>query len=190
MKHALWMMISALALVACDDGDSDSGGGTFNTSLDDNQSLAAVTDADAQSLCESSQAAVASLLSNKTQLCTFVAAQLTPDKATCQQAVTQCVDSPESAAPDDSKDCSTAKASDLMECDLTVGEFELCINAYIGKVRSLMGSASCDRLSSGEPDLSSLLPTPQSLPECAPLVSQCPKLFDSSDDDAEAGGNP
>jgi hypothetical protein len=180
--RSLLFLLSPIALAAC--GGSDGGGGTTGTSVSSglpaDAPVTGLSDADAQQLCQSAEDAFTRLVTPE-RLCTLFAVGdtlvISDDGSTeldgeaCDAAVESCV---AEGRETDSLGCDQATASDLGDCDATVGEVEACMNAQISVFNEIFNALSCSRTPTAE-DVSSFDPdaTPA---ECADLSETCPDV--------------
>jgi hypothetical protein len=184
-------LMFALATVAACGGDSDSdedagddaGGDAIDTGLPEATPLSAVSAAQYLQACEAVRSSVASRLGPDTAqrgACEIYGAAFTDTPASCRTAADVCVSS--SVVPKEDVDFATqlqceADVSDLQGCNVTVGQYEQCLNDRLSAFERLLADNSCEHAATV--DMASAaaaanfgnLPSP---PSCAALESQCP----------------
>ena len=183
MRSSL-IVLTFLSLAACDDdGGGGGGGGPLESGVEGDKGLSSLSDAEVNTLCESFASYGQALLGSisKEDICIFVAAALMQDSTSCEAVVPQCVADPEVSDPSDEESpaCTEGAKADFMNCTATVDELEGCMEAYMNKLRSDVGGATCASAGQG----ASLDLSPNALPACASVVEKCPGLFNDDDDE-------
>src|SRR5690606_10060887 len=141
-----WALVSVMApatMVGCG-GD---GPATIDTGLPESTLLVDLTDAQSVEACiafETWEREESRDLLSKRELCTVFAAAFTEDAASCEAAVTACLErEPEPEMPEDetpAEECADETAPELMaSCDVTVGELEDCANQRVDATLRAIG---------------------------------------------------
>ena len=133
------------------------GSGNVSTGLPSSKPLGQITQAEAQSLCNSLASSARNVLSPE-QLhrftCTLSALPASIrqgasgmeeiDRATCEQLVNECLmEEPDDTTNDN--DCeNTQLSTSAAGCQATVGELEACLNASIAQLRDLLERFDCN----------------------------------------------
>lgn len=163
---------ASFSLVACGGGDGDGGGSGVSRS----KNLTEVTPAEAVKICEyvSAEPPVYDELSCK--IGAIFSSQ--GDEEACNTAYEACL-----AEPDDEEEDDCSDAADDLEnlpacaADITVGQFEDCIDAQVDLANELNGIIQCG----SEDGLDRLEERPAI---CTQLQETCPDLF--GDDSGQA----
>lgn len=152
-------MILATAVLAggvgagCGGDDGDSSGGDLSTGLSKSKLLSDVTEAEAQSACESLADGFEAKLDEEKlvrSFCTLFGAIAADTKAECETQRDTCIDQAndgqgigaQASGMVEAPDC--AGSESLLECTGTVGDLETCANDMIDQILGLLDSFSCD----------------------------------------------
>lgn len=190
-KHWIWCVLALCGAAACG-GDDDSGG--IVTGLPAEQKLSTLTDADVKKACESVNVGASAIITPTAlarALCvplgveaavTYSNGAASVDLNKCQQVVDTCVsgadgDEDEDVAADDNdvNDCERSSANDLKGCEVTVGEYETCINLVLNELQRRLNELTCqnaEKLSSEEYSNDEL--DPSQIPQCQTIMTKCP----------------
>lgn len=181
MKKLLgWALVSVMASACGDDGPPD-----VDTGIPDSTPLVDLTDEQAVQACiafERWDREEAGGLVSDRDLCTIFAVAFTEDAASCEGAITACLNAePEpETEPENTpeEECAGETAPELSStCDVTVGEIEACTNARIDATRRLVGDLDCS-YAGDEARLEALEDRYE--PEiCRDIERRCPELEDS-----------
>jgi hypothetical protein len=179
--------IIALAGLGCGGDSSD---GRVDTGLPEASALRDVTSEQAASACENLRGAIETELSvdeNVRAACELFGAALTETSADCQSQAETCVaqseDGTQTFIRRDSLDFSSAlecdgDVGDFEGCDVTVGEYERCMDARLTQVEQLFAQFSCGQAASIEISDAQLLVgqigSLEPLDACERLQTECP----------------
>jgi hypothetical protein len=184
-------VVAMLLLAAACGGDGGGGSGSVSTGLPPDEKLSELDDASAQQACQTLSDSVVSLFTTDTivreqcvaaaleESATSVNGEISVDVAKCRQMSDACIANPPAQYTDtivqDTDDCSTVKADETTKnCGITVREYEVCVNAVIAKLQSVLAGFTCENwktVSSSSEDIDF-----GSLPECQPIKDQCPDV--------------
>jgi hypothetical protein len=186
---AAMALTAALALCACDDGDS-AAADTFSSGVETGKTVSSLTDAEAQQICDAAASQFGNLVS-KRKGCELSAAFFAPDAQSCQMFADQCVQAPEEPAPENEggeDDCTIADAEKRMGCEETVESLEGCMGSIRGLAVNALGRISCADAGNVEGLEAKFADLPMGIadvPGCEAIAESCPALFD--DDDTAMG---
>jgi hypothetical protein len=168
--------VAAFGLGAC--GDGGDGGGS--SGVPDSTKVTELTESEKTALCEEFADRFKPVSEDlKIPSCSIdgIIAEMSGDGATtCEEARDACL-----AQEDDgeAQDCSMNE--EIPEnCDITVGEYRDCIDAYAGQVKNLASQITCD---SDLQDLQNFEP-PETPAACMTVQTKCPEL---APDDIDMG---
>jgi hypothetical protein len=162
-------------------GGSSSGGtgGTpFDTGVDGTKNVSDLTPAEVQQICDATEEAVDREFS-EARRCRLVGVttgfQGENPAADCQAAEQQCLEAPEETATE----CNVPS-----DCDITVGEYEACINDSLAVYGSVFGSApECEGLTQDKLLIWALgLAGFQEPASCAIVEEKCPEALPDTGD--------
>lgn len=169
------LAVVALGLNAC--GDGGDGGGS--SGVPDSTNVTELTESQKTALCEEFADRFKPISENlKAPSCAIegIIAEMSGGGETCEDARDACL-----AKEDDgeAEDCSMQE--DIPEdCDITVGEYRDCLDAYAGQVKDLAADITCDS------DLQDLqgVEAPETPAACKTVQTKCPEL---APDDIDMG---
>ena len=180
--------LAGMALIGCGGDDP-----RLNTDLPRERPLNSLSDAEARSFCEDIERFADDLADDiepsKQQACNYIAVSFSETEQECEEIRAACLASDEDPTedPDEEEEepvevrCADATADEIPEsCDVTIGEFEVCLEDIADQSRDLFTSASCS-MPGEPPDAEDELPA-----SCAALEARCPGLF--MDAEEPAGG--
>lgn len=153
---------------------------TFSSGVDGSKKISEVTPAEAQSICDASEAAGKDFAeANKDGLCAFTASFAAAfggagadPVALCQTALDACKDAP---LVTEASTCNAATAA--AGCEATVAELEDCYNDSLKTLSDLfgdLGSKSCTDLTT--PDTTTEPTTAAPSAACTSLATKCPSF--------------
>jgi hypothetical protein len=164
------------------DGEGGGGGSSIKSGLPPDKSVSGLTDAEAQKLCETEGRAAVELSSTFCKFAAFAEAisvgqdgQPSVDTAACESGQAACADAAEQPVVES---CSGAQADP--DCDITVQEYETCLNATIASAVQLFQAVSCDKAPTQDQFQNF---DPNALPsQCNGLDQRCPGAFGGGSD--------
>ena len=163
--------------VAC---GGDDGGSTLKTSVDGSKRVDMLSSTETAQVCMDFESFAKDLEKDlKPKLCKVLALAFsgsgTPDKATCEQAVKECI-----AAPDDSTDGDMCEID--KDCKATVAEVEKCVNDSFALISTYLDKfPSCAQLADGSGSVPAT--TPEQPASCKAIATTCPGIASTSDFD-------
>jgi hypothetical protein len=172
------------------DGDDDSGpatGGQLDTGLPDATPLAEITPAQYASACEELREDVSNRLGREEAVrgaCEVLQAGLTETPAACETGADTCVEQTENGTNPffsaDDLDFTMFECGDVDElegCEVTIAEFEECLNDRVATVERILAENSCANAASvsltdatGAANIANL----DAPPSCARVDAECP----------------
>lgn len=182
----------SIPLAACGDDDRSGSGG--HTNVPAHKSIGELTDEEATSLCKATEAAYKRKVSAQDQknfTCTMVGVMFggmmggEDPVAGCEMYRTQCLESDEEFEEEAEDSCELDARAE--SCEVTVAEYQACINARVDAIGQLASTISCEMATDPE----GIMDEPQA---CKVLEEKCPELFEDvpeeDDEDDEFPGNP
>jgi hypothetical protein len=181
-------------------GPSTPPGGSISTGLPGSSRLSDLTERDAERLCDAIEGAAGGLnVQDALRLsCTLIAisrsvtgvasGQPAIDQQRCEELADECV----SEGFDDAEftvECSSDEVlSTIEDCDVTVAEFESCLNAAWAQQAQLARVLTCASATNPEMLEQLFAGTSAFVPECEALDTRCPGFFDEDVDSGDRGG--
>jgi hypothetical protein len=205
-----WVLLSALCatLMAQSCGDDDEGG-SYSSGLPSDKVLAELTAEEAMQACEGFAEELGTIISadqSARAACTGEAVgdnvsmsedgELSLDVAGCNDDVEQCMATAGDQFAQEDIQCDSEEITlDLADCQVTVGEFERCINSVTSSLRSWLDATTCSAL--GRPgaleEFAEMQEAggidPFGVPACTSLADECPGL-DLFEGSGNASGGP
>ncbi len=174
-----------LALGAACGGDSDGGGGGGNvdTGLEESQPLSDVSAADFTEACNSIQATVEARFGEDrvTEFgCEIGAAFISEDAASCRDFRDDCIANPPEMGDEgmdlgSATDLGCGSPTGLEDCDVTVGEFESCLNESLDAIDAFIGQFTCANAGNIDLEQAQMDPLAEPPQSCARLRTECPE---------------
>lgn len=168
-------VLSALALVACDSGDSPP---TFEpTSVPESKPVDELDENEQDAFCEEAIDWVDDVLGddlprlqcNAEAIVDAVAEDGSFDLAACKASRDACLASPDFEDPFEEQDL-RCDFSEVTHCDATVGQFSTCFEEAAQRLDRAVEQTTCERFAAGDyPDESDLAVSP----ECIELFERC-----------------
>lgn len=187
MMHRFVLATTALALFACDDGDSAAAADEFSSGVETSKTVSALSDAEAQQFCDAMTAQFGNVV-NKRKTCELSAVFLTEDAQSCNAFADQCVQAPAEPQPEaepGNNDCTIADAEKRMGCEETIEAMEACMGAVRGLTVNALGRISCadaDNREGLEAKFADLPSDVSEVPGCETVAANCPALFEDDDE--------
>jgi hypothetical protein len=166
------VLVGMLALAGCG-GDDDGSGDT--SGVDSSSTLDELTAAEANDFCEWSAGLIdtQAIVDFTCYVAAIVASQQSED-VVCEDFAADCIDQTE--PPSDAIECQVD--ADLPDCasEVTVGEFEDCLIAFVDQLVDIIDDVSCDTALEDLPEDIGDVALPAA---CMSIQEVCPDLFES-----------
>ena len=166
---------AALTFVGCGDDEDGSRGGTFSSGVPSATPINEMTQQQRDDFCAEAEAFgedffTESDLERFTCLSFgLIAGAFEGGAGACQEAFDACLENP--PPPDEAHDDSTCALDDVDDdCDVTVGEYETCLNDTAALTLRLIDDLSCDTVDWGSSDVEAFGETPES---CRAFEERC-----------------
>jgi hypothetical protein len=191
-------VIGVHALEACGDDSADdhenggAAGATLPDSVERDKPVSELTEADIGELCAALDAEISKSFSEQdasrlgcTLLAFFTSArpgangQASVDRAACEQAVQDCLESGDLGGAMTESMCEPTQLQTVgAGCNVSVGEYVDCLSAGAEQLEELLDSLTCETAASGSaPPVGSDPMDISTLPECMAVQSECPGLL-------------
>lgn len=172
---------------ACGDDDGGDGANQLDTGLPANQPLGELTPAQFTDACNSVEASIQTRFSDDRLTrfaCEFIGAALSADSASCRDFADDCVANPPAELDasmmgdiTEAVDLGCTEGSSFEGCELTVADFESCVNDALAQVDQGFSELGCVNAASItlQTDPSTLMGALDVQPQsCARIATQCP----------------
>lgn len=195
MKHIGYLAgVLSIGLAASCGGESDGGdepgpggGGQLDTGLPDQTPLDEITPAQYASACQELREDVSNRLGREEAVrsaCEVLQAGITDSTATCESGADTCVEQTENGtnpfftADDlDFTQFECGDADELEGCNVTIAEFERCLNDRVAAVERILADNSCANAASvsfGDATEAADIGNLESPASCARVDAECP----------------